>query len=79
MIIVPVDPSFGYKAQSEQFDFITALQCCARSAGLAGTVVPVWRNGSSHRFIAPQNWHSFFRTLSYGTILANLNKELTCS
>jgi hypothetical protein len=60
MIIVPVDPSFGYKAQSEQFDFITALQCCARSAGLVGTVVPVWRSGSSHGFIAPPIGTVFF-------------------
>lgn len=79
MIIVPLDSSFDYKTQSEQNEIVSALQWCARSAGLAGTVVPVWRSGSSQRFIAPQNWHPFFRSLSYSTIIANLNKELTCS
>jgi hypothetical protein len=78
MIIVPLDSSFGYKGESEQHEFITALQFCARSAGLAGTVVPIWREGSGHRFIAPPNWHNFFRKFPYNAIIANLNKELTC-
>jgi hypothetical protein len=79
IIIVPLESSFGSRSESEQTDFIAAIQCCARSAGLAGTVVPVWRSGSSHRFIAPPNWHAFFRTLPYGQIIANLNKQLTCN
>ena len=79
MIIVPLDSSFGSKSDGDQSDFIAALQYCARAAGLAGTVVTVWRSGSSHRFIAPRNWHAFFRTLPYGRIIANLNKELTCN
>jgi hypothetical protein len=78
MIIVPLDSSFGNKVESEQHEFVTALQLCARSAGLAGIVVPVWREGNGHRFIAPRNWHNFFRTFPYNSIIANLNKELTC-
>ena len=79
MIIVPLESSFGSRSDTDQGEFIAALQYCARAAGLAGTVVAVWRSGSSHRFIAPPNWHAFFRTLPYSRIIANLNKELTCS
>jgi hypothetical protein len=79
MIIVPLESSFGSKSDTDQSESIAALQYYARTAGLAGTVVAVWRSGSSHRFIAPPNWHAFFRTLSYERIIANLNKELTCS
>ena len=79
MIILPLESSFGSRSDSEQSDFVAALQYCAGAAGLAGTVVAVWRSGSGHRFIAPRNWHAFFRTLPYTQIIANLNKELTCS
>jgi hypothetical protein len=78
MIIVPLASSFGCKGEAEQHEFISALQLCARSAGLAGIVVPVWREGNGHRFIAPNNWRNFFRTFPYNAIISSLNKELTC-
>jgi len=77
LIIVPLDPSFGHKPDSTQAEIIDSLQAAATSAGLAGTVVPVWRSGSTHRFIAPRNWHAFFKSLSWNQILANINKRLT--
>lgn len=78
MIIVPLDSSFGAKSDVDQQDTIDALQACASAAGLAGTVVPVWRSGGSHRFIAPPNWHAFFRSLTWNMIMRSINKELTC-
>lgn len=78
LIIVPLESSFGYKSNREQNEIIVGLQACASSAGLAGTVVPVWREGSSHKFIAPYNWHPFFKTFGWNDILRNINKELTC-
>jgi hypothetical protein len=78
MIIIPLDPSFGNKSKKQQNEIIDALQDCASSAGLAGTVVPVWQTGSNHGFIAPPKWHPFFKTLSWEAILAGINKELTC-
>lgn len=49
LIIVPLDDNFGYKSEADQVAAIDELQVRARSAGLAGTVVPVWnqsgRNG----------------------------------
>lgn len=78
LIIVPLESSFGQKSDNEQSEVIASLQAYASAAGLAGTVVPVWRSGSSHRFVAPPNWHSFFKSLGWDQIMANINKELTC-
>lgn len=79
MIIVPLDGQFHYKTNSEQNDFISSLQAYARSAGLAGTVVPVWQHSGSMYFIAPRPWQLFFKSLSWNVVLANINKELTCN
>ncbi|HBJ68355.1 MAG TPA: hypothetical protein DDZ09_09030 [Alcaligenes faecalis] len=78
MIIIPLESSFGAKPSSDQEEIIQSLQACARSAGLAGTVVPVWRTGSRHGFIAPPPWHPFFKSLSWNDIVRSLNKVLTC-
>lgn len=78
LVIVPLDSSFGRKTQEAQNEAIDSLQACASNAGLAGTVVPVWQDGSRTRFIAPPSWHPFFKGLSWHAIHANINKELTC-
>jgi len=78
LIIIPLESSFGHKTDGEQHKTVSALQLCANSAGIAGTVVPVWQEGSGHRFIAPNNWHSFFKSFGWNDILRNINKELTC-
>ncbi|OZI57655.1 hypothetical protein [Bordetella genomosp. 4] len=78
IIIIPLGSDFGNKPSSTQEGIIESLQLCARSAGLAGTVVPVWRVGSRHSFIAPTPWHPYFKSLSWNAIMSNLNKVLTC-
>jgi hypothetical protein len=78
LIIVPLNNDFGRKAPAEQEDAIAGLQQCAASAGLRGTVVPVWIEGSSMRFIAPRPWHPFFQSLSWAVVRANINRRLTC-
>jgi hypothetical protein len=78
IIIIPLESSFGNKTKKQQDQIIDALQNCAKSAGLAGTVVPVWETGINHRFIAPPRWHPFFKTLSWDAILGKINKELNC-
>jgi hypothetical protein len=78
LIIVPLDSSFGNKSEADQHEIISGLQACASSAGLAGAVVPIWRDGNGHRFIAPPNWHPFFKTFSWNDVMRNINKELTC-
>jgi len=77
LIIIPLESSFGGKIASEQQEAIAELQLHARSAGLAGAVVPVWDSGGGRMsFIAPQNWHAFFQGLNLHSVAANINKEI---
>lgn len=77
LIIVPLDKSFGFKGDSEKDAIILELQERASSAGLAGTVVPVWDNvGGRMAFIAPRPWHPFFRSLTLSHVASNVNREL---
>lgn len=77
LIIIPLESDFENKSNDAQQEIIDSLQLAASSAGLAGTVVPVWRTGRQHSFIAPNRWHPFFRSLSWNQIISNLNKVLT--
>jgi hypothetical protein len=79
IIAIPLDSAFEHKSQKEKDNTLTALQICATSAGLAGTVVLLWEYGSQVKFIAPKPWHPFFQSQGiYQRILASRNKELTC-
>jgi hypothetical protein len=77
LIIVPLDTEFGDQEPEAQQATMVMLQEAAKVAGLAGTVVPVWRVGNSHNFIAPKMWHPFFASLPYSRVIASLNKVLT--
>lgn len=77
LVIVPLDRSFGSKVRSEQDVIVAELQVHARGAGLAGAVVPVWDSGGGRMgFLAPRNWHPFFKSLGLGAVAANINKEI---
>ncbi|WP_321346442.1 hypothetical protein [Halopseudomonas oceani] len=78
MIIVPLDSSFNLKSQHDQNEVMDALQAAATSAGLAGHVVLIWKNSNTVRFMAPPQWHPFFKSPGiYQLVMSNLNKELT--
>jgi hypothetical protein len=77
LIIIPLDSSFAYKPPQEQREIIFDLQSRSEAAGLAGTVVPVWDAGNRRMaFIAPQNWHPFFQSVSLQWVFANINRDL---
>jgi hypothetical protein len=77
LIIIPVESAFGVKNQKEQHQIFSELQIRANNAGLAGTVVPVWDGGGGRlAFLAPTQWHSFFRSLTLQWVAANINKSL---
>lgn len=79
LIIVFVTTSFGDKPGTEKDEICSSLQACATSAGLAGTVVPVWDRGDGRMgFYAPQQWHSFFSSISLADVAVNANRKLTC-
>jgi hypothetical protein len=76
LIIIPLDSSFGNKSVQDQHQAIAELQIHATSAGLKGTVVPVWEHLGRMMFIAPQQWHPFFASLNVGWVWANVNREI---
>ena len=78
LIIAPLDQDFGFKTPQDQREIVGEIQRRAGSAGLAGTVVPVWESGGGRMsFIAPQPWHSFFRSLSLRSVWSNVNREIS--
>lgn len=79
LVIVVVGDSFGDKTQREQRQSTNSLQMCASSAGLAGMVVSVWDTGDGRMgFLAPPNYHPFFRSIDWNFIARHINRELTC-
>jgi hypothetical protein len=78
LIIVPLDRSFGWKSTTEQNQIASQLQLRAASAGLAGTVVPVWDHGGGRMgFLAPNGYAPFFRSISLSFVARNINRELS--
>ena len=76
LIIARLDDGFEHKSQADQSEAINELQMRAESAGLAGTVVPVWNYGGRMRFIAPKNYHPYFQSINFDFIIRNINKEI---
>lgn len=78
LIIIPLDSRFGLETENQQKDTVNELQVRANAAGLAGTVVPVWKDAFGRMlFLAPQNWHPFFKSLTYERVIASINKSIS--
>lgn len=79
VVIAFLNEAFDRQPDNEKHRIHNALQLCARRANLAGNVVPVWMDASGNtKFIAPQNQHPFFRSVSYQQLLSQANKTLQC-
>ena len=79
IIIVPVNSSVGAKNQQQQNEIKRSIQIYASNAGLAGTVCLVWSSGNKFNFLAPSQWHGFFRSIDMRFVTVNINKRLTCN
>lgn len=80
IIIIVVSSAFGRYSAQEQNRICGLLQEAASSAGLAGTVAPVWDAGLGRMgFLAPRPWRSFFSGLTLADVAVNINKTLTVS
>lgn len=78
LIIVPLDRSFGYETVQRQNAAQVEIQMAAQSAGLAGTVCPVWDSGGGRMaFLAPQSYHPFLRSISLRHVYHNVNRTLS--
>jgi hypothetical protein len=78
LIVISVSSSFGALSNDEQNRLHGLLQECASTAGLVGTVVPVWQTGGRLGFLAPHQWHSFFSSLTVEDVARNFNRKLLC-
>lgn len=76
LIIIPLKKHFGYKSLDEQQQMLRMFQDRAKSAGLSGTVVPVWMSGEHLSFIAPPQAQEFMRGIDLDWIAKNINKSL---
>ena len=77
LIIIPLHSSFGRQTREDQNEAIAELQMHANAAGLAGTVIPVWEDGSRMTFIAPTQWHPFFSSIKRKWLAKNLNRWIS--
>lgn len=78
MVIVPLSSEFGQRPSNAQRQAVAELQQRSMSAGLKGTVVPVWDSGGGRMaFIAPRPWHPFFQSLGLSQVHASLNRTLS--
>ena len=78
IIIIVVSSAFGTFSPQEQNRICGLLQEAASSAGLAGTVVPVWDASFGRMgFLAPRPWQPFFRGLSLQDVARSINRTLT--
>lgn len=78
LIVAPLAQDFGQKSRQDQIKIVSEIQLHSRQAGLAGKVVPVWDSGGGRMaFIAPNNWHPFFCSISLHMVWANVNRELS--
>jgi hypothetical protein len=66
--------------QHPSADLYALLQKSANQAGLTGEVVAIWPDEIGRtRFLAPTEFHSFFRVAGYDQLRAQINTVLHCS
>lgn len=77
LIIIPLEDAFEWKPPAAKDQAVAELQVRSNRAGLAGTVVPVWRRPNGRMgFIAPRPWWPFFENMSLADVARNINKTL---
>jgi hypothetical protein len=78
LIIIFLNTAFDSKLPQEQHAINVGLQAAARSAGLAGNVVPVWLDPFGQtKFIAPREQHPYFQSISYEQLALQINRTLS--
>jgi hypothetical protein len=74
LIVVFVDRNVQYMTDAERAQIQAGLAICARSAGLAGSIVLYWDGG----FFCDRRFHAFFETTPPQALAASINRKLTC-
>lgn len=79
MIVFPLNSQVQYRSDQERGQMMYALQMCASSARLGGTVVMMWEANGRTMFMAPRQWHGFFSSVDMLWVAKNVNKKLNCN
>ena len=78
LIVTIVSPAFGRLREDDQFRRMARLQVCAESAGLVGTVIPVWKNDDTYEFLTPPQYADFLTELQWTEILGRVTGQFSC-
>jgi hypothetical protein len=78
LIVTIVSPAFGKLAKDDQLRRMARLQICAETAGLRGTVVPVWKNDDTYEFLTPSEFAEFLANLQWTEILGRIQGKFSC-
>ena len=77
MLLFPLSDLFGSKSGSEQNSILAELERRAHRAGLAGKAAAFWETGGRTYFRGPRPWFSFLQSISFATVWANVNREIS--
>src|SRR5215213_4584440 len=78
LIVTIVSPAFGKLAENDQRMKMARLQICAETAGLSGTVIPVWKNEDTYEFLTPPEFAEFLTNLQWTEILGRIKGTFSC-
>lgn len=80
VILVPLDSRFDNLSDYDQRAFLEQLQQhCSVKYQLAGRVALVWPTSfGGSRYLGPQEWSPFLRSVNFQEVLANVNLEIDC-
>ena len=76
VILVPVDRSFGKRAQEHREQELVKLRAAAASTGLNGTVVIIWDSAGSVAAFGPDKWKNFAENLRWTSLRTKMNSDL---
>jgi len=78
LVLVPVKSSFARRPPGDRARIAAALDRYAARAGLAGAVVPVWRDEAGGlRFFARPSLHPAVESLTWEEVTAAISHRLT--
>lgn len=80
LTVVFMETPFDSKTNAEQQEVQRAFESRAARDGLAGTIVPIWKDRDGRtKFIAPPQQRPFFQIMKYDQLRAQANGTFACA
>lgn len=77
LVVIFVSSAMRYKTLQERQATLEDFQASSLAAGLAGTAALAWEFGSRLEYFCAPAFQTFFSSLSYEDLTANINRTLT--